>query len=158
MRIHVTVKSLFRYLFPPTSLQRALTHGSKKSGGFKEGLLEMDTSVTEVEILVYTEAPFFRISGSGIAGDILIDYPRDNRVFDAFECSGLVQFSYKFSILQTCLKALAVSKKTSLRINEQGLLSLQFMVPQHDAKLTFIEFVVRITLYIATGLLYSCKK
>ena len=42
---------------------------------------------------------------------------------------GLVGDRYKFSHITRAMRALQGSLKTSLRINDEGLLSLQFMMP-----------------------------
>ncbi|KAL6308009.1 Rad1/Rec1/Rad17 [Sparassis latifolia] len=58
-----------------------------------------------------------------------------------------VSFSYRFSHISKTLRALQSSSKTSLRINEEGLLSLQFLMPSPKSRAgggggasAFIEF------------------
>ena len=52
--------------------------------------------------------------------------------------------SYRFAHISRTLRALQISTKTSLRIEEEGLLSLQFLVPvpkpRGGMSDTFIEF------------------
>lgn len=58
--------------------------------------------------------------------------------------------SYRFSLFTPVLKALGISVKTSLRINEVGLLSMQFMIPAGDSgqrteqapRVTFVEYLI----------------
>lgn len=85
----------------------------------------MESSIEHVSILVSPSAPYLRISGSGNTGDTKVEYPKDASVFDAFQCHQLVEHDYAFGLIKLCLKAMSVSTKTSLRINEKGLLSLQ---------------------------------
>ncbi|OBZ75672.1 Cell cycle checkpoint protein RAD1 [Grifola frondosa] len=60
------------------------------------------------------------------------------------ECAQSVSFSYRFSHISRTLRALQSSIKTSLRIDDEGLLSLQFMMPLRAegwrASEAFIEF------------------
>ncbi|TRM57517.1 repair protein Rad1/Rec1/Rad17-domain-containing protein [Schizophyllum amplum] len=59
--------------------------------------------------------PLFRIRAEG--------------TFGSTECAQTVQFSYRFSYISRTLKAVQSSTKTSLRIDEDGLLSLQYLMP-----------------------------
>ncbi|KAI0059048.1 Rad1-domain-containing protein [Artomyces pyxidatus] len=73
--------------------------------------------------------PIFRIQAVGTFGSTEMDYPNDKEVLESVECAGPVNFSYRFSHVSRTLKALQSSTKTSLRIDEDGLLSLQLMMP-----------------------------
>lgn len=59
-----------------------------------------------------------------------------------------MMFSYRFGHILRTIKALQSSTKTSLRIDEDGLLSLQFLMPSSKPRAAggtdaFIEFRVR---------------
>ena len=58
--------------------------------------------------------------------------------------------SYRFSHMSRALRALQSSTKTSLRIDDEGLLSLQFLMPtpkpRGGTSDAFIEFRVRVPL------------
>ena len=76
-----------------------------------------------------------------------MDYPNDKEVLETCECQEPVNFtcvdlpdaferqpytssfSYKFAHIVKALRALINSTKTSVRINSNGLLSLQFLMP-----------------------------
>ena len=75
-----------------------------------------------------------------------MDYPNDRDVLETFECTRAVNFrfssyfpprsiypnnnrSYRFGHISRTLRALQSSTKTSLRIDDEGLLSLQFLMP-----------------------------
>lgn len=82
-----------------------------------------------------------------------MDYPNDKEVIESFSCTHTVSFSYHTVHIARAARALASSTKTSLRIDEEGLLSLQFLMPSPIAggggsagkKMSeaFIEFRVR---------------
>jgi cell cycle checkpoint protein len=81
-----------------------------------------------------------------------MEYPDDRDVLETFECELPVSFrcvpmsghttiaddttlpSYRFSLMTRTLKALNSSTKTSLRIDDEGLLSLQFLMPSPRPK------------------------
>lgn len=96
-----------------------------------------------------------------------LDYPNDREVLETCECESSVTFrcipiivlsafstefrlysvrSYNLKHILKALRALANSTKTSLRIDEEGLLSLQFLMPSPRGRTggveQFIEFRV----------------
>lgn len=68
-----------------------------------------------------------------------MDYPNDREVLETFECAMPVKYTYHVVHVKSALRALQSSSKTALRINDEGLLSLQFMIN----KIVAIEFRVR---------------
>jgi cell cycle checkpoint protein len=101
---------------------------------------------------------------------VQMDYPSDKEVLETCDCPAPVSFrsvfrtfryylhefngdlstsSYSFKHISKALRALMSSTKTSLRIDEDGLLSFQFLMPAPKPKGgggggdAFIEFRVR---------------
>ncbi|KZV70750.1 Rad1-domain-containing protein [Peniophora sp. CONT] len=74
--------------------------------------------------------PIFRIMASGSVGSTEMDYTNDREVLETFECEDSVSFSYRFSHIRGALAALQTSDKSSLRIDNEGILSLQFLMEQ----------------------------
>lgn len=72
-----------------------------------------------------------------------MDYPYDRDVLETFECLQPVKFTYRVAHIASALKAMQTSIKTSLRIDEEGLLSLQFMMTSAGSGI-FIEFRVSV--------------
>ncbi|PFH52475.1 hypothetical protein AMATHDRAFT_57101 [Amanita thiersii Skay4041] len=92
-------------------------------------------------------APMLRIQAEGSFGSTQMDYPNDKEVLETFECTKAMMFSYRFIHITKTLRAIQSSTKTSLRIDEEGVLSLQFLMPsarirmgQEDDSPAFIEF------------------
>lgn len=54
-----------------------------------------------------------------------MDYPKDTDVLQSFQCFQTASNSYKFSLIQPCLRALAVSTDTNIRVTETGFMKLQ---------------------------------
>ncbi|KAF9068350.1 Rad1-domain-containing protein [Rhodocollybia butyracea] len=88
--------------------------------------------------------PNLRIEATGTFGTTEMDYPNDRDVLESFECVKSVSFSYRFSHIARTMRALQSSVKTSLRIDNEGLLSLQFLMPSSTARgggtSNFVEF------------------
>ncbi|KAG7453030.1 Rad1-domain-containing protein [Guyanagaster necrorhizus] len=92
--------------------------------------------------------PMLRIKATGTFGSTEMDYPNDRDVLETFDCAQSISFSYRFAHISRTLRALQSSTKTSLRIDDEGLLSLQFLMPSPSPKqgkkdegpAAFIEF------------------
>ncbi|KAJ7273000.1 Rad1/Rec1/Rad17 [Mycena rebaudengoi] len=90
--------------------------------------------------------PMLRIQAAGTFGSTEMDYPNDRDVLETFECTRPISFTYRFGHISRTLRALQSSAKTSLRIDDEGLMSLQFLMPSPKAKIDepstdgFIEF------------------
>jgi len=76
-----------------------------------------------------TSKPILRIHAAGPFGSCEMDYPNDREVLETFECEGPVAFSYKLSHISRAIRALQNSTKTSLRVDNGGLLCLQLLMP-----------------------------
>ncbi|KAG6918017.1 hypothetical protein DXG01_016869 [Tephrocybe rancida] len=86
------------------------------------------------------QKPMLRIQAAGTFGSTEMDYPNDREVLETFECRETVRV--RFGHITKTLRALQSSIKTSLRIDEDGLLSLQFLMPSLKGGTSdaFIEF------------------
>lgn len=80
-----------------------------------------------------------RITAEGTFGSTQMDYPYARDVLETFECLEPVKFTYRMTHIASALKAMQTSLKTSLRIDQDGLLSLQFMMTAAGPGI-FIEF------------------
>lgn len=114
-----------------------------KSSWLREALSEIDQSCDTLTIICTPAVagkrqPSLRIHAVGSFGSTEMDYPNDREVLEVFECVERVSFNYRFSHIARALRALQSSLKVSLRIDSDGLLSLQFMMPASQGAL--IEF------------------
>ncbi|KAJ7591354.1 Rad1/Rec1/Rad17 [Mycena floridula] len=115
-----------------------------KSSWLREALSELDPSCSTLTFIGnppkggpgqqkqksrHGAQPMLRIQATGTCGSAEMDYPDDRDVLETFECKKPVNFSYRFGHIARTLRALQSSTKTSLRIDEEGLLSLQFLMP-----------------------------
>ncbi|TFK72220.1 Rad1-domain-containing protein [Pluteus cervinus] len=117
---------------PPPPINPLETGGQRNRHPFREDL-----------------QPVFRIQAEGTFGTTEMDYPNDREVLETFECKKSLSYTYRFNHIARTLRALQSSTKTSLRIDDEGLLSLQFLMPVTnkrvgapggEAPAAFIEF------------------
>lgn len=139
-----------------------------KSEWLKEAIEEMDTTSELLNITVSPSAPYFRLSTEGSAGSVEVpifmlapdsssplsfslcfvlfftlcqmDYPKENDVIESFQCEQIQFNCYRLTLVLPSVKALALSKKTSLRTNKRGVLSMQYMISVTETITSFVEF------------------
>ncbi|KAL1947310.1 hypothetical protein VTO73DRAFT_14271 [Trametes versicolor] len=111
-----------------------------KSSWLRDALSELDPTTDKLTIIGNPPAPpgraarnsappCLRLRAVGQFGSTEMDYPNDREVLETCECAQPISFTYRYSHISRALRALQSSLKTSLRIDEEGLLSMQFMMP-----------------------------
>jgi cell cycle checkpoint protein len=111
-----------------------------KTEFLKEAFNELDWSNLSCTWLVSEEHPYFRLSTDGTGASCQVDYPRESEVFEVFECSKFCEFKYKMKHMHPCAKALSIAQKSQIRINAQGLLSMQHRIQNEDSSVSYVEF------------------
>lgn len=85
----------------------------------------------------------FSVDGLILKGmDIEVLIEKDGEVVDFYNCGKECSFMYRFGLLQIALKMVGVSSKTSIRINDVGILSIQYMLRTAKGESLFIEYLV----------------
>eukprot|EP01135_Chromosphaera_perkinsii_P011036 Nk52_evm1s2319 gene=Nk52_evmTU1s2319 len=122
-----------------------------------KGIQELDiANCMFLEILISPDSPFFRLSTfSGLdssGASVHVDYPRHSDVVEQFVCEQTCVHRYKTHLILPSLRALQVSSKVNIRVNGEGVLSLQYMidmsqssssrgrVPAAESQVSFVEF------------------
>jgi cell cycle checkpoint protein len=132
------------------------------------------SSTTPEKLTIYAKTvrgkPFFALSSSGTLGSARVEFnnqpqpsafrtpalmnptPDDEpptNLLETFQLSGpraVLRSSYKFSLVQKAARAMSVATKVSVRVDVQGVLSMQFMVEVEasagagDGKVSFVDF------------------
>ncbi|XP_072926652.1 cell cycle checkpoint protein RAD1 [Hemitrygon akajei] len=111
-----------------------------QSESLREAFTELDMSCEVLQITMSPEKPYFRLSTFGDAGSTHCDYPKDSDMIEAFHCNQTQCNRYKISLLKPSTKALALSSKVSLRTDNRGFLSLQYMIRNEDGQICFVEY------------------
>ncbi|KAM4050594.1 cell cycle checkpoint protein RAD1 [Anomaloglossus baeobatrachus] len=111
-----------------------------QSEGLREAFSELDMSSDFLQITMSPDKPHLRLSTFGNAGSAHLDYPKDSDLIEAFHCTQTQSNRYKISLLKPSTKALALSCKVSIRTDNRGFLSLQYMVRNEDGQICFVEY------------------
>ncbi|GAA5920386.1 hypothetical protein JCM1841_003367 [Sporobolomyces salmonicolor] len=134
--------------FSPVGHRRATPSNRYRSRPRREGMGQHDEGGGEAD---EDEVPLFRLESVGTLGSTEMDYSDDRDILEVFECEFPIRNTYKFSHIQLTKQALAASMKTSIRTDEYGLVSFQFMIPlsgkggakasMADGRVAFVEFL-----------------
>ncbi|XP_073933736.1 cell cycle checkpoint protein RAD1 isoform X1 [Castor canadensis] len=111
-----------------------------QSEGLREAFSELDMTSEVLQITMSPEKPYFRLSTFGNAGSSHLDYPKDSDLMEAFHCNQTQVNRYKISLLKPSTKALVLSCKVSIRTDNRGFLSLQYMIRNEDGQICFVEY------------------
>nr|XP_033788890.1 cell cycle checkpoint protein RAD1 [Geotrypetes seraphini]XP_033788900.1 cell cycle checkpoint protein RAD1 [Geotrypetes seraphini]XP_033788907.1 cell cycle checkpoint protein RAD1 [Geotrypetes seraphini]XP_033788916.1 cell cycle checkpoint protein RAD1 [Geotrypetes seraphini] len=111
-----------------------------QSEGLREAFAELDMTSEVLQITMSPDKPYFRLSTFGDSGSAHLDYPKDSDLMEAFHCSQTQTNRYKLSLLKPSTKALALSCKVSIRTDNRGFLSLQYMIRNEDGQICFVEY------------------
>jgi cell cycle checkpoint protein len=113
-----------------------------KSEWLKTAFKEIDNTCDNIRFSFSKEQPFFEIIAKGLAGESRIQYSDDSNVIETFQCEEEMTVVYNFKMIQSSFKALGISTKTSVRINNEGMICLQFLVPISHNHSTFVDIYV----------------
>lgn len=76
--------------------------------------------------------PNLSLAAAGALGsaavDFMVDSSSDTPILETFHCPEKTSASFKFSLIKSAQRAMAASTKVSMRLDEEGVLSLQFLV------------------------------
>lgn len=111
-----------------------------KSECLKEAFSELDMTSDILQFLMSPDPPHFRLSTFGNAGSTHSDFPKESDMMESFQCTQTQTNRYKISLLKPSVKALALSTRVSIRTDNRGFLSLQFMIKNEDGQVCFVEF------------------
>ncbi|XP_010723624.1 cell cycle checkpoint protein RAD1 [Meleagris gallopavo] len=111
-----------------------------QSEGLREAFSELDMTSEVLQITMSPDKPYFRLSTFGNAGNAHLDYSKYSDLMEAFHCNQTQTHRYKISLLKPSTKALALSCKVSIRTDNRGFLSLQYMIRNEDGQICFVEY------------------
>lgn len=112
-----------------------------KSECLRDAFSDLDVSSQVIEMLMSPDAPYFRLSTFGHAGTTTNEYPKDSDMVESFECTKTQINKYKLTLLKPSIKALLQSTKISIRMDDRGFLSLQYMIKTEDGNTCFVEYL-----------------
>ncbi|KAF2483237.1 Rad1/Rec1/Rad17 [Neohortaea acidophila] len=72
------------------------------------------------------------LQASGALGSLAVDFTTDPSsdapLLETFHCPSRVNATFKFSLIKSAQRAMGAANKVSMRLDEEGVLSLQFLV------------------------------
>ena len=98
------------------------------------------TSPTRLTIVSSPTAPYFTISSSGPLGSATVEFSKDPQLLETFQVPNRTVNTYKYSLIKGASRAMAIATKVSIRSDEQGVLSLQFMIEVEGGGFSFVDF------------------
>lgn len=98
------------------------------------------TSPTRLTIVSSPTAPYFTLSSSGPLGSATIEFSKDPQLLETFHVPSRTVNTYKYSMIKGASRAMALATKVSIRSDEQGVLSLQFMIEVEGGGYSFVDF------------------
>lgn len=98
------------------------------------------TTPSRLDITAYPVAPYLSLSAVGHLGSATVEFSKGKDLLETFDVPEKWTQSYKFEMVKAAGEAMKLASKVSVRGDEQGVLSLQFMVEVEDGKRSFVDF------------------
>ncbi|KAI9487775.1 MAG: Rad1/Rec1/Rad17 [Benjaminiella poitrasii] len=111
-----------------------------KSVWFKDLMNDLDSRYDKIKMKISPNNPPFSIVAEG--ADLLTesDYPEDSEPFLNFTCDRELAYSYLYSHIVQCKKALDISNEVSIEMFSNGALRMFFQIEGPNNKLDTIQF------------------
>lgn len=97
-------------------------------------------SPNRLDITAYPSAPYLSLSAVGHLGSATVEFSKGRELLETFTVAEKWTQSYKFDMVKAAGEAMKLASKVSVRGDEQGVLSLQFMVEIEEKKVSFVDF------------------
>lgn len=97
-------------------------------------------SPQRLRIVATRESPYLTLSGSGPVGSASVDFARGRDLLESFAIEGRWVQSFKYDMIRAAAEAMKIATKVSFRGDDQGVLSLQFMVEVDGGGASFLDF------------------
>ncbi|KAL6713890.1 checkpoint clamp complex protein Rad1 [Lecanora helva] len=98
------------------------------------------TSPTRLTIVSSPKAPYFTLSSTGPLGSATVEFSKDPQLLETFQVPSRTVNTYKYSLIKGAGRAMAIASKVSIRSDEQGVMSLQFMIEVESGGFSFVDF------------------
>ncbi|KAJ6242764.1 cell cycle checkpoint protein rad1 [Anaeramoeba flamelloides] len=112
------------------------------SMGLKVALGELDWACRTIGVFMFQQPSMLSMQTIGQNGICRIDCPSDSEAVERLDSSQDQSCSYLSSLLRSCVKALQYSTKVSIRMNMEGMLSVQLMIKNRQNIQSFVEFLI----------------
>jgi cell cycle checkpoint protein len=98
------------------------------------------TSPNRLDITASPTAPYLSLAAVGHLGSASVEFGKGRELLETFSVAEKWTQSYKFEMIKAASEAMRLASKVSVRGDEQGVLSLQFMVEVEGGGVSFVDF------------------
>lgn len=98
------------------------------------------TTPNRLDILALPSKPYISLSATGHLGSASVDFSKGRELLETFAVKERWSQSYRFDMVKAAGEAMRLASKVSVRGDEQGVLSLQFMVEVDGGGVSFVDF------------------
>lgn len=98
------------------------------------------TSPSRLDITAFPTEPYLSLSAVGHLGSASVEFAKGRELLETFSVAEKWTQSYKFEMIKAASEAMRLASKVSIRGDEQGVLSLQFMVEVEGGGVSFVDF------------------
>ncbi|MCJ1402810.1 ssDNA endodeoxyribonuclease [Xylographa trunciseda] len=112
-----------------------------KASWLHDAITELSsTSPTRLTIVASPTAPYFALSSTGPLGSATVEFSKDPQLLETFYVPRRVVNTYKYSLIKGASRAMNMASKVSIRGDDQGVLSLQFIIEVGEDCFSFVDF------------------
>lgn len=98
------------------------------------------TTPSRLDITAHTGAPYLSLSAVGHLGSASVEFSKGRELLETFTVSQTWTQSYKFEMIKAAAESMRLASKVSIRGDEQGVLSMQFMVEVEGGGISFVDY------------------
>ncbi|KAI8375995.1 repair protein Rad1/Rec1/Rad17-domain-containing protein [Radiomyces spectabilis] len=113
-----------------------------KSSWLRDALSDSDRSGEFITMSFSPHDPCFCLAGEGTNGSWKMEYPENSESFINFRCDSEITFSYRYTHIMYCSKAMDLSNDVSLAVSQNGILCMLFKLESSSHQDTYVEFTV----------------
>ncbi|KAJ6250513.1 cell cycle checkpoint protein rad1 [Anaeramoeba flamelloides] len=110
--------------------------------GLKTALSELDWGCRTIDMFMFKKPPMLSMQSNGQNGVCRVDCPLDSEAVERLDSLQDQSDLYLSSLLRGCVNALQYSSKASIRMNLEGMLSIQLMIKNRGNIQSFVEFLI----------------
>jgi hypothetical protein len=111
-----------------------------KSEWFRNVLHEIESDVSDIRIEFNTSQRLI-ITWESVYGKGSVSIDQSSEICESSNIVQQLAYEYKHALFQNCLKSMALSTRTLVEVNQDGILFMQFMIESEHSQL-FIEFLL----------------
>ncbi|CAO1605459.1 checkpoint clamp complex protein Rad1 [Xanthoria calcicola] len=98
------------------------------------------TSPSRLTMAASPSAPYLVLSSNGPLGSAAVEFSKDQQLLETFQVPKRTVNTYKYSLIKAATRAMSLASKVCIRGDEQGVLSLQFMIEVEGVGVHFMDF------------------